>query len=120
MKLKSSKINEFRLWGLLLTLAGMGVMIIGTAGVLLWGDKGKILMFVMMFFGSIFLMASMAVYFWAGMMSTSTVALECPNCGKQTKMIGKTDRCMYCKTILTVDPEYAPEKQSTPSETKEL
>lgn len=115
MRLKSSKINEFRLWGLLLTLAGMGVMIIGTAAVILWGDQGKVLMFFMMFIGSLLLMASMAIYFWAGMMSTNSVILQCPSCGKQTKMIGKTDRCMYCKTILTLDKQYADSNQHHPS-----
>lgn len=29
MFFKSSKINEFRLWGLLLTMVGMGLMIVG-------------------------------------------------------------------------------------------
>ena len=27
---KTSKINEFRLWGLFLTMGGMGMMILGT------------------------------------------------------------------------------------------
>ncbi|CAM3377683.1 DUF2614 family zinc ribbon-containing protein [Marinicrinis lubricantis] len=107
MKFKSAKINEFRTWGLLLTLAGMLVMVLGTAGVLLWGDTGKVLMFFCMFIGSLLLMGSMGVYFWAGMMSTSAFMLECPECGKQTKMLGKTDRCMFCHTILTMDEKYA-------------
>lgn len=114
MRFKSSKINEFRLWGLLLTLIGMGIMILGTAGVILWGDNGKILLFICMFLGLISMVGSMAIYFWAGILSTSAVMLECPECGKQTKMLGKTDRCMFCKTILTLDPNVATER--TPSE----
>jgi hypothetical protein len=106
MLLKSSKINEFRLWGLLLTLIGMGIMILGTAAILLWGEVGKILAYLFLFIGMLFLLGSMAIYFWAGMMSTAAVALDCPECGKRTKMIGKTDRCMFCKTILTTDERY--------------
>lgn len=109
MLLKSSKINEFRLWGLLLTMGGMLIMIIGLAGVVFdWGAVGRIIAVIFLILGMISMLGSMAIYFWAGMMSTSAVALDCPECGKRTKMIGKTDRCMFCKTILTVDPSMAP------------
>lgn len=111
MILKSSKINEFRLWGLLLTLAGMGVMILGTVAILLWGDTGKIIAYLFMFLGMVLMLGSVAIYFWAGMMSTSAVSIDCPECGKRTKMIGKTDRCMYCKTILTTDKQYENQAQ---------
>lgn len=111
MLLKSSKINEFRLWGLLLTLGGMGVMILGTVAILLWGDSGKIIAYIFMFIGMILMLGSVAVYFWAGMMSTSAVSLDCPECGRRTKMIGKTDRCMFCKTILTMDEKYAEQSE---------
>jgi hypothetical protein len=115
MIFKSSKINEFRLWGLLLTMGGMALMIVGLAGIVFdWGQFGRIIAAVFMVLGMIGMLGSVAVYFWAGMLSTSTVALECPECGKVTKMLGKTDRCMFCKTVLTFDPKYAP---SAPQET---
>ena len=104
---KSAKINEFRLWGLIFTLAGMGVMILGTAGIVFFGQVGKVIAAIFMVIGMLSLLVSVAVYFWAGMMSTSATMLECPECGKQTKMLGKTDRCMYCKTMLTLDPTQA-------------
>ncbi|MEB3102138.1 DUF2614 family zinc ribbon-containing protein [Ferviditalea candida] len=104
MFFKTGKINEFRLWGLLLTLAGMGIMILGTAGILLWGRQGQLIAGIFLILGMISMMGSMAIYFWAGMLSTSAVILKCPECGKQTKMLGATDRCMFCKTILTLDP----------------
>lgn len=107
MFFKSSKINEFRLWGLLLTLIGMGLMILGTAGILLWGASGKIIAAIFMVFGMISMLVSVGIYFWAGMMSTSAVILQCPECLRTTKILGKTDRCMYCKTILTLDPSQA-------------
>lgn len=115
MIFKSSKINEFRLWGLLLTMGGMALMIVGLAGIVFdWGQFGRIIAAIFMVLGMIGMLGSVAVYFWAGMLSTSTVALECPECGKVTKMLGKTDRCMFCKTVLTFDPKYAP---SAPQET---
>jgi hypothetical protein len=103
MILKSSKINEFRLWGLLLTLIGMAVMILGTAAVLIWGAAGRPITIVGLVFGMLFMIGSMVVYFWAGIMSTSALIIECPECGKQTKMLGKSDRCMHCKTILSLE-----------------
>ncbi|MFD2615680.1 DUF2614 family zinc ribbon-containing protein [Paenibacillus gansuensis] len=110
MFFKSSKINEFRLWGLLLTLFGMGLMILGTAGILLWGQAGKIFAGIFMVFGMISLLVSVGIYFWAGMLSTTATMLQCPECGRQTKMLGRTDRCMFCKTILTLDADKATEK----------
>lgn len=107
MFFKSSKINEFRLWGLLLTLIGMGLMILGTAGIILWGQSGKVFAAIFMVIGMISMLGSVGIYFWAGMLSTSAVILQCPECHRTTKMLGKTDRCMFCKTILTLDPALA-------------
>lgn len=104
---KTAKINEFRLWGMIFTLVGMGVMVLGTGGILLFGDVGKVIAAIFLVLGMIALFISVAIYFWAGMMSTSATMLQCPECHRPTKMLGKTDRCMYCKTILTLDPEQA-------------
>lgn len=118
MRMKSSKINEFRLWGLVLTLAGMGLMILGTAGLLLWGENGKIIVYIFMVLGMFTMLGSMAIYFWAGILSTGAIILQCPECGKQTKILGTTDRCMFCKTILTLDANYAP-KEAAETEVNE-
>jgi hypothetical protein len=105
---KSSKINEFRLWGLLFTLFGMGLMILGTAGIVFWGGTaGRVFAAIFMVIGMIGMLVSVGIYFWAGMLSTSAVILTCPECGRHTKILGKTDRCMNCKTKLTLDPEQA-------------
>ncbi len=113
MKFKSSKVNEFRLWGLLLTMGGMLLMILGLAGIVFeWGAAGRMIAAVCMVIGAIAMLVSMGIYFAAGMMSTSATVIECPECGKPTKMLGKTDRCMFCKTILTLDPKYAPAADS--------
>jgi len=116
MFFKSSKINEFRLWGLMFTLIGMGLMILGTAGIVFWGQAGKIFAGIFMVIGMIAMLVSVGIYFWAGMLSTSAIMLPCPECGRQTKMLGRTDRCMYCKTMLTLDPAKA---THTAGETKE-
>lgn len=108
IKLKSSKVNEVRLWGLALIMGGMMLMIIGLAGIVFqWGTIGKIIAAVFMIIGAICLMGSMVVYFWAGTMSTNAVHIECPQCGKTTKIIGRSDRCMFCKTLLSLDPPQA-------------
>lgn len=107
MRFKTSKLNEVRLWGMLLILIGMGIMILGTAGIVFFGATGKAIASVFLILGMIAMLGSAAVYFWAGIMSSEAVQLDCPECGKRTKMLGKTDRCMFCKTILTLDPEMA-------------
>jgi hypothetical protein len=107
MKFKSAKINAFRTWGLLLTMLGMGLMILGTAGIVFWGTAGKVFAGIGLVIGLISMIASMAIYFWAGMLSTSAVQVECPECHKLTKMLGKTDRCMFCHTVLTMDRSQA-------------
>lgn len=113
MRLKSSKVNEFRLWGLVLILVGMGIMILGTAGIVLWGTKAQWVAGIFLILGMITMLASVAIYFYAGVLSTSATQLTCPECGKITKMLGTTDRCMYCKTILTLDPSIATETAAT-------
>ncbi|QHT62884.1 YgzB family protein [Paenibacillus lycopersici] len=110
---KSSKINEFRLWGLLFTLFGMGLMILGTAGIVFWGQAGKVFAAIFMVIGMIAMLLSVGVYFWAGMLSTSATILICPECNRHTKMLGKTDRCMYCKTKMTLDPKQATDLDET-------
>jgi hypothetical protein len=113
VKFNDSKINSFRLWGLLLTMGGMLLMIVGLAGIVFkWGEAGKIMAVIFMIIGMISMLASMGVYFWAGMLSTSSTIVQCPECGKPTKILGKTDRCMFCKTILTYDSAYASEESS--------
>ncbi|MEW9701346.1 DUF2614 family zinc ribbon-containing protein [Paenibacillus sp. SI8] len=109
MRLRSSKVNEFRLWGLAMTMGGMLLMIIGLAGIVFdWGKAGRIIAIIFMIIGMISVLVSMGIYFWAGMLSTSATVIDCPECGRRTKMLGKTDRCMFCKTILTIDPQYQP------------
>ena len=109
MVFKTSKIAEFRLWGLLLTLGGMGLMILGLVGIVFdWGTIGRVIAFVSMIFGMIAMVGSVGIYMWAGMLSTSAQIVVCPSCENQTKVLGKTDRCMVCHAVLSFDKKYAP------------
>ncbi|MFC5468593.1 DUF2614 family zinc ribbon-containing protein [Cohnella suwonensis] len=112
MKWKASKISTMRTWGLLLVLLGMGVMVFGTSGILLFGNVGKVIAAVFMVIGLISCFISMGIYFYVGVLSTSAPVIDCPECNKKTKMLGTTDRCMYCHTILTWDPSAATDKGS--------
>jgi hypothetical protein len=42
------------------------------------------------------------------MLSTQLASVTCPECQKQTKVLGKRDQCMHCKAILSVDPADKP------------
>lgn len=123
MRLKSSKVNEFRLWGLMMTMGGMLLMIIGLAGVVFdWGNVGRIIAVIFMIIGMLSLLVSMGIYFWAGMLSTSSTVIDCPECGRRTKMLGTTDRCMFCKTMLTLDAqlETGTEYASEPTQPEQI
>lgn len=90
-------------------MGGMLLMIVGLAGIVFdWGTVGRWFAVFCAAIGAIAMLCSMGVYFAAGMLSTSATVVQCPECDRMTKMLGKTDRCMYCKTILSLDPKHAP------------
>ncbi|WP_338451252.1 YgzB family protein [Niallia oryzisoli] len=95
----SSKINKIRTFALSLIFIGFVVMYFG-----IFFRNSPILMTIFMLLGLLFIIASTVVYFWIGMLSTKTIQVVCPNCGKHTKMLGRVDMCMYCNEPLTLDP----------------
>ncbi|WP_066305266.1 YgzB family protein [Bacillus sp. FJAT-29814] len=95
----SSKINKIRSFALGLIFAGFIVMYAG-----IYFRTSPIIMTIFMILGLLFIIASTVVYFWIGMLSTRTIQVKCPNCGKHTKMLGRVDMCMYCNEPLTLDP----------------
>jgi hypothetical protein len=107
--LLSGKLNKIRTFALLLIFLGVGVMYIG----FVWPS----LMALFFIIGMLFVFASVGIYFWVGMLSTQSLKVNCPVCGKETKVLGKKDECMHCKAILSVDPKDAPGSQTetTPS-----
>ncbi|MFJ7724904.1 YgzB family protein [Neobacillus sp. NPDC097160] len=94
----SSKINKIRTFALSLIFVGFIVMYVG-----IYFRTSPIIMTIFMLFGLLFIIASTAVYFWIGMLSTKTIQVKCPNCGKHTKMLGRVDMCMHCREPLTLD-----------------
>ncbi|NKE08175.1 MULTISPECIES: YgzB family protein [Mesobacillus] len=95
----SNKINKIRTFALSLIFIGFIVMYGG-----IFFRSSPLVMTIFMILGLLFIIASTVVYFWIGMLSTKTVQVVCPNCGKQTKMLGRVDICMYCNEPLTLDP----------------
>ncbi|MCM3124522.1 YgzB family protein [Mesobacillus sp. AQ2] len=94
----SSKINKIRTFALSLIFIGFIVMYAG-----IFFRSSFVVMTIFMILGLLFIIASTVVYFWIGLLSTKTVQVVCPNCGKQTKMLGRVDICMYCNEPLTLD-----------------
>lgn len=95
----SSKINKIRTFALSLIFIGFAVMYGG-----IFFKSSPILMTIFIFLGLLFIIASTIVYFWIGLLSTRTVQVVCPGCGKTTKVLGRVDLCMYCNEPLTLDP----------------
>jgi len=99
MAKNSSKINKIRTFALSLIFIGFIVMYGG-----IFFRNHPIVMTIFMLLGLLFIIASTIVYFWIGMLSTKTVQVVCPGCGKTTKILGRVDICMYCNEPLTLDP----------------
>lgn len=98
----ASKINKVRTLALLLIFLGIGVMYFG----FVW--PGAMVFFF--FLGILVIFSSVGLYFWIGILSTQAVQVECPKCGRMTKILGKMDQCPYCKVYLSLDPAHAPKE----------
>jgi uncharacterized membrane protein affecting hemolysin expression len=94
----SSKINKIRSFALSLIFIGFIVMYGG-----IYFRTSPVIMTIFMLLGLLFIIASTVVYFWIGMLSTKSIQVKCPSCGKHTKMLGRVDMCMYCREPLTLD-----------------
>ncbi|WP_349409511.1 YgzB family protein [Pseudalkalibacillus sp. SCS-8] len=100
MELKyTSKINKIRTFALSLVFIGIIIMYLG-----LYFKASFLVMTIFMLIGFLATLSSAAVYIWIGMLSTKAVQVECPNCHKVTKVLGRVDACMFCKQPLTLDP----------------
>ncbi|MFA9559206.1 YgzB family protein [Evansella sp. AB-rgal1] len=94
----SNKINKIRTFALVLIFGGIIIMYLG-----LFFQRSPLFMTLFMILGFLSIIASTVIYFWIGMLSSKTVQVVCPNCGKYTKMLGRVDACMYCSEPLTLD-----------------
>ena len=99
MKPYKNKINRIRSFALSLIFIGFVIMYIG-----IFFREHQIVMTLFMLLGLLAILGSTAVYAWIGLLSTKAVQVECPNCGKHTKVLGRVDMCMYCREPLTLDP----------------
>ena len=99
MKPYKNKINRIRSFALSLIFIGVIIMYMG-----IFFRKNEIVMLIFMFLGVLAIIASTVVYAWIGSLSTRAAQITCPNCGKQTKMLGRVDMCGHCREPLTMDP----------------
>ncbi|WP_141434346.1 YgzB family protein [Bacillus sp. 03113] len=96
----SSKINKIRTFALSLIFIGFVIMYVG-----IFFRKFPFVMTSFIMLGMLSIIASTIVYFWIGLLSTRAVQVICPNCGKNTKILGRVDICMFCNEPLTLDPQ---------------
>lgn len=104
----TGKLNKFRTIAMLLIFIGVILMYIG----LLWRPG----LFVFLTLGILMLAFSTIIYIFAGTLSNGAPKVVCPRCNRITKVIGKTDECLFCGVTLTFDPKYAPEQQHAPKQ----
>ncbi|RAL24305.1 DUF2614 family zinc ribbon-containing protein [Thermoflavimicrobium daqui] len=102
--LLSGKLNKIRTFALFLIFLGLGVMYIG----FLFPS----LMQLFFILGMLWVLASVGIYFWTGTLSLQSLKVNCPVCGKHTKVLGRRDECMHCGSILSVDPADALKSQA--------
>ncbi|PIC85563.1 hypothetical protein CSV72_13210 [Sporosarcina sp. P20a] len=99
MKPYKNKINRIRSFALALIFIGVVIMYVG-----IFFRSNEIVMLIFMFLGMLAIIGSTVVYAWIGTLSTRAVRVQCPNCGKHTKVLGRVDMCGHCREPLTLDP----------------
>lgn len=99
MKPYKNKINRIRTFALSLVFIGVVIMYMG-----IFFRSNEIVMLIFMLLGVVAIIASTVVYAWIGALSTKAAQITCPNCGKETKMLGRVDMCGHCREPLTLDP----------------
>lgn len=98
MKKRGNKINRARNIALLLVFAGIAVMYLG-----MLSKQIGWLMVIFMLLGFMMVISSSILYFIIGLASTKATVVTCPNCEKETKLLGRVDLCMNCDEPLTID-----------------
>lgn len=108
-----SKIKRIRNWAnwnmglsLLFMFAGMGFFLFfrGTSSEAAF----QLLFLILLIIGFFMMMIATILFMISGMISTSAPQVECPSCGKVTKMLGKQDACMFCGQPLQLDDQRNP------------
>ncbi|GAB6936435.1 MAG: DUF2614 family zinc ribbon-containing protein [Bacillota bacterium] len=102
----TGKLNKLRTLAWLVIFIGIAVMYVGFLF-----RSSMIVMALFMVLGFLIVLSSMAIYFWAGVLSLRAVQVVCPKCEKVTRLLGKTDQCMFCGQWLSIDPKYKKDGQ---------
>ncbi|CAM4351252.1 DUF2614 family zinc ribbon-containing protein [Lacicoccus alkaliphilus] len=100
MERKTNKIKRIRGYALVMVFAGLIIMYLGV-----FFRETPWLFGLFILAGFIPLGFSVIIYFWVGMVSTRIITVECPNCERPTKFLGRVDYCYFCKEPLTIDKE---------------
>lgn len=100
MERKTNKIKRIRGYALAMVFAGLIIMYLGV-----FFRETQWLFGLFILAGFIPLALSVVIYFWVGMISTRIITVECPNCERPTKLLGRVDYCYFCKEPLTIDKE---------------
>ncbi|WP_020006166.1 DUF2614 family zinc ribbon-containing protein [Salinicoccus albus] len=95
-----NKIQRIRGYALALIFIGMIIMYLGV-----FFREYPVIFGAFLIIGLLPILLSFVIYFWVGMISARTITVQCPNCEKQTKILGHVDFCQHCKEPLTVDRE---------------
>lgn len=107
----SGKINRLRSYAMGMIFLGIALMYLGYVffrGWLgSWAEGSQTIMAIFLVLGVLMVLFSGAMYMWIGMLSSRSPMVECPSCGKMTKVLGRVDECMFCKQKLTLDPTLA-------------
>lgn len=99
MKLfKGSKINTIRSFALLLIFIGLIIMYGG-----IFFRTSIVISSIFMILGCLSIILSTIIYLWIGLLSTQIIQITCPTCSRNTKMLGKSDICMFCNQPLAHD-----------------
>src|SRR5690606_27927339 len=107
----ANKINKLRPFSHLLSFWGFGDMHL----CFLWPTLHRLFSIL----GRLVILGGVGIYFSTGILSMQAVQIECPKCGRITKILGKMDQCAHCKVYLSLDPRHAPkENPSQPPSAK--
>lgn len=104
----SGKLNKMRTIAMALIFLGIALMYVG----LLWRPG----LYFFLALGIVMFGLSTGLYILAGTLSNGAPKVVCPRCQRVTKVIGKTDECLYCGVTLTFDPAYAPKEENAPQQ----
>lgn len=94
--LQGNKINRIRSYALSFIFLGLALMYVG----IFFKDSFLISMFFILI-GCLSIILSTLIYLWIGLLSTQILTIKCPNCNKNTKILGKIDQCMFCNQTIS-------------------